>query len=330
MRDFLVAFTIFLVWSFFGLWLYSSFQTDIQISSVNTEIAENNNSDATLIDPKEIDKSSDESVKMGSIEDSISTIENHFDNTNSKLDGLKGINLEGDIIFLFGKGVSIIKNSSEIFIPESIVDFKYKTKTYLLEHSNKEVHINSLYSASENSESPNLGIKRGQKIKELLLSVGVPIEKIVIKSVIKDIEFNEEGRFRNSITIRFKELDENRIEKLKVKFPEPRTVYPEFSHSGILINQNIKDLLAELKLIVKERPEIRVELIGHTDQIGSEIDNFKTGLNYAKQVEYYLVSKGGIDKSRIKSSSKGETEPLEPIANSPNILANRRITVVFY
>ncbi|MFT7628780.1 MAG: hypothetical protein ACI9OS_002444, partial [Ulvibacter sp.] len=29
-------------------------------------------------------------------------------------------------------------------------------------------------------------------------------------------------------------------------------------------------------------------------------------------------------------SSKGETEPLEPIDNIKNIMANRRITVVFY
>ncbi|MGK0173854.1 MAG: OOP family OmpA-OmpF porin [Ulvibacter sp.] len=330
MRNFLIAFTIFLVWSFFGLWLYSSFKTDIQSSSANTEIAENTNSDLKLIDPEGIDKLSEEPVNKSSIEDSFGKTKNYFDNIDSKLDGLKGINLDGDIIFLFGEGVSIIKNSSEIFIPESILDFKYKTKTYLLEHSNKEVHINSLYSASENSESPNLGIRRGQKVKEVLLSAEIPIEKIVIKSVIKDIEFNEEGIFSNSISIRFKELDENRIEQLKTELPKPINVYPKFSHSGILVNQDLKNLLAELKLIVKERPEIRVELIGHTDQIGSKIDNFKTGFNYAKQVENYLISKGGIEKSKIKSSSKGETEPLEPIDNIKNIMANRRITVVFY
>jgi len=330
MKSFLIAFTVFLVWSFFGLWLYSSFQTDIQISRTNTEITENTNSDAVSIDPEETNKSNEEFVDKGSKEDSSRNIEDFSDSPDLKMDGLKGINLDGDIIFLFSEGVSIIKNSSDIFIPESILDFKYKVKTYLLEHSNKEVHINSLYSASENSESPNLGIRRGKKVQEILLSAGIPIEKIVIKSVIKDIEFNEEGIFSNSISIRFKELDEKRIKKLKAEFPESRVVYPKFSHSGILVNQDLKDLLAELKLIVKERPEIRIELIGHTDQIGSEIDNFKTGLNYAKQVKNYLVSNGGIDKTKIKSSSKGETEPLEPIDNSKNIMANRRITVVFY
>ncbi len=330
MKNFLIAFTIFLVWAFFGLWLYSSFQTDIQISSANTEIAESTNSDSTLIDPEKIDKSSEKFANKISIEDSISKIEKKIDSTDSKLDGLKGMNLDGDIIFLFGEGVSITKNSSEIIIPESIIDFKYKTKTYLLEHSNKEVHINSLYSASENSESPNLGIKRGEKVKEVLLTAGIPIEKIVIKPVIKDIEFNEEGVFSNSISIRFKELDENRIEQLKPKFPEPRNVYPIFSNSGILVNQDLKNLLADLKRIVKENPEIRVELIGHTDHIGNGNDNYKMGLSYARQVKKYLVTKGAIKNSRIKYSSKGETEPLEPIENSNNVLANRRITVVFY
>ena len=329
MKGFLIAFTIFIVWSFFGLWLYSWFQTGAQITSSNIEIVENITADSSLMDTEEIEEPSEELV-LDNIEDSINASKEVSDVVDIKLNGLKGVNLEGDIIFLFAEGISIIKNSSEIFIPESIIDFKYKTKTYLLEHSDKEVHINSLYSASENFESPNLGIKRAEKIKEVFLNAGIPIEKIVLKSVIKDIDFNEEGLFTNSISIRFKELDEARIEELKTKFPEPRNVYPTFSNSGIRINQNLRDLLKDVKRIVKERPEIQVELVGHTDNIGNEIDNYKMGLNYAKQVEWYLVAKGGIANSRIKASSKGETEPIEPNVNSSSRRANRRITVVFY
>ena len=331
MKNFLIAFTIFLVWSFFGLWLYSWFQSDTEITEANTGIAENINIDSSLIDTEEIKKQVEDSIiRKNSLVDSINLKNQISEGLDSKLIGLKGVNLEGDIIFLFAESISILENSSEIFIPETIIDFKYNTKTYLLEHPDKEVHINSLYSASENFESPNLGVKRGEKIKEVLLSVGIPNEKIVIKPVIKNIDFNEEGVFNNSISITFKELNKERIEELKTKLPESRNVYPRFSNSGILINQNLRNLLADVKRLVKERPELQIELIGHTDNIGNEIDNYKMGLNYAKQVEWYLVAKNGIANSRIKASSKGETEPIESNDRTSGRRTNRRITVVFY
>ena len=56
MKNFLIAFTIFLVWSFFGLWLYSWFQSDTEITEANTGIAENINIDSSLIDTEEIKK----------------------------------------------------------------------------------------------------------------------------------------------------------------------------------------------------------------------------------------------------------------------------------
>ena len=331
MKNFLIAFTIFLVWSFFGLWLYSWFQSDTQITNSKTEIAENSNIDSSLIDTEEIKRQIEDSlIKKSNLVDSINLKNQISADSESKQNGLKAVNLEGDIIFLFAESISILKNSSDIFIPGSILDFKYKTKTYLLEHPDKEVHINSLYSASENFESPNLGVKRGEKIKEVLLSVGIPNEKIVIKPIIKNIDFNEEGIFNNSISITFKELDKARIEKLKTKLPEPLNVYPTFSNSGLLINQNLKNLLTDVKRLVKQHPELQIELIGHTDNIGNEIDNYKMGLNYAKQVEWYLVAKGGIANSRIKASSKGEAEPIEPNDRASGRATNRRITVVFY
>jgi outer membrane protein OmpA-like peptidoglycan-associated protein len=330
MKGFLIAFTIFMVWSFFGLWIYSSFQT----TAFASEVLEDELSISTI--------SLSEESNKANIKDAVELSYPQKDTLSyrkkEKLNGLTTLNDQGDTLFLFGQGVSIVKNSSELFIPESILGFKDNIKDYLLEYPNKEVHINSIYSPSENAQVPNLGIQRGEKIMEILLNTEIPFEKIVIKPVIKDITFSEVGGYRNAISIRFKALNENRvaklnekqIDKLKPKLPRSRNVYPEFSHSGIIINKNARNLLTELKQIIIKYPEINIELVGHTDRIGSEIDNFKTGLEYAKQLELYLVNEGGIDASRIKYSSKGETQPLESIHSSANTLANRRITVVFY
>lgn len=316
MKKFLIVFIVFLVWSFFGLWLYSWYQNN------NTKMSAKKEKVVNTLSKREKD-----SIEKA---ESIRAINEFKKNKETKISGLKGVTYDGDIIFMYTENVSILENSSEIFIPTTIVDFKYKTKKYLQEHPESEVQINSLYSASENFESPNLGIKRGEKIKEVLLSVGIPNEKIVVKPIIKGLEFNEEGFYDNSISVLFKPLDQNRIDELKSRLPETKTVYPTFSNSGILINDNLKQLLAEVKQVVEDNPEVRIELIGHTDNIGNEIDNYKMGLDYAKQVEWYLVAKGGIGNSKIKSSSKGESEPIDRNNTEEGRRINRRVVVVFY
>lgn len=342
MKGFLIAFSIFIVWSFFGLWLYSSFKTNYEIARTSSEVLED-----TKFPPKSIiiEKTNTSNKTATTVVPTTET-ESAPHEKKPKLSGLTTLTLKGDTLFKFDQGVSIIKNSSELFIPESIIDFKSRVKDYLLEHPDKEVHINSIYSPFEKAEIPNLGIKRGNKVTDILVSAGVPVEKIVVKSVIKDIAFNEVGGYRNSISIRFKELNKTRIQEFNntriqelskepVKkndptLPPARNVYPEFSHAGIIINQNARELLLELKQIIKKHPEVKVELVGHTDRVGSAIDNLETGLQYAKQLKLYLVIEGGIENMRIKCSSKGESQPLKTAQNGTNMLANRRIAVVFY
>ena len=331
MKHFFIAFSVFLVWSFFGLWLYSWFPSGDKEDISKNEVAENITTDASSITSEAIDSiSSDQGINSSSVSGSLDAQISSSEKIDIKTSGLKGLNENGDVIFIFSEGISILENSSEIFIPETIKDFKYKTTAYLLEHTDKEVHINSLYSGTENFESPNLGVKRGQKIMEDLILEGIPKEKIVVKPIIKAIDFDEEGVYNNGISIYFKPLDHARIAELKTKLPDKKILYPRFSTSGILINNNLKTLLKEVKEVVKANPDVRIELIGHTDNIGNGQDNYTMGLNYSKQVEWYLVAKGGIANSKIKASSKGEEEPIDTNNSREGRIVNRRVEVVFY
>jgi OOP family OmpA-OmpF porin len=53
------------------------------------------------------------------------------------------------------------------------------------------------------------------------------------------------------------------------------------------------------------------------------------GLKYAKHVRWYLINKGGFNRSSIVASSKGELEPLEIDENRSGRNYNRRIEVIF-
>ena len=125
-------------------------------------------------------------------------------------------------------------------------------------------------------------------------------------------------------------MDTARVEGIRTRLFDNRILYPRFSNSGILINDNLKNLLSDIKQIVKDNPEIRVELIGHTDNIGNDLDNYEMGLYHANQIQWYLVTNGGIEKSMIKSTSKGESEPIDTNDTESGRIANRRIEVIFY
>jgi len=327
MKNFIIAFLVFLIWSIFGLWFYSWLQPETISAILKSEIIENK-----LLEVPNIDKPSTKETDSIAFKnrDNNSNIEDNkpiYELENNK--GLKATNDVGDIIFIFSEGVSIKKNSTKINIPLSVVDYKYKINTYLLEHPDQELHICSLYSPLEEILKPNIGLQRANELKLLLIETGIQSEKIVVKSIIKDFQFTPKNTFNNSIYFTFKPLNIERVHAEKNKKPLSKIIYPAFSESGILLNKTLKSLLKELKFYFKNNPNKKIELVGHTDNIGNSIDNYNLGLKHSKQVRWFLVSKGGFNKSLITATSKGESEPIENNKTYSGRIANKRIEVIF-
>ncbi len=68
--------------------------------------------------------------------------------------------------------------------------------------------------------------------------------------------------------------------------------------------------LDKLVAILKKYPNMIIEIASHTDTRGNAAENMKLSQLRAKEVFDYIVRKGGINKDRVKSVGKGETEPL--------------------
>lgn len=69
-----------------------------------------------------------------------------------------------------------------------------------------------------------------------------------------------------------------------------------------------------------------VIVIGHTDSIGSDAYNMRLGLRRAEAVKAYLVS-SGIDSRLIRTSSKGEREPVADNKTAAGRAKNRRVVI---
>ena len=84
--------------------------------------------------------------------------------------------------------------------------------------------------------------------------------------------------------------------------------------------------LDNLKSLLVNENEIRIEIAGHTDNNGSELANQLLSENRAKSVKSYLV-KNGIDKLRINCVGYGEKQPIANNNSKQGREKNRRIEI---
>lgn len=86
------------------------------------------------------------------------------------------------------------------------------------------------------------------------------------------------------------------------------------------------DSKAELQKLLEfltQNPAIRIEISGHTDNVGNIQSNQKLSENRAKAVYNYLIA-AGISAQRLVYKGYGETQPIVPNTSDENRAKNRR------
>ena len=80
--------------------------------------------------------------------------------------------------------------------------------------------------------------------------------------------------------------------------------------------------------VLREKPEWKVELTGHTDDLGSDQYNLELSQHRARSVADYVVSKGIAD-ARIITKGFGKQQPLNLKMDEEGRSINRRVEVRF-
>lgn len=79
--------------------------------------------------------------------------------------------------------------------------------------------------------------------------------------------------------------------------------------------------------VMNDYPDMKVEIAGHTDDVGPAAKNLELSEKRARAVADYLISKG-VDKSRFTVKGYGEKSPVAPNNTEENQKKNRRVEFI--
>lgn len=92
-----------------------------------------------------------------------------------------------------------------------------------------------------------------------------------------------------------------------------------FGYDEFNITEASADILLDVIAILQDNPDAQVVLTGHTDNRGPHEYNLALGTKRADSAKKFMVNCTPYLEKRIKTASKGETEPLVQVKdNSKN------------
>lgn len=79
--------------------------------------------------------------------------------------------------------------------------------------------------------------------------------------------------------------------------------------------------------LLKGDPALKLEIQGHTDNVGGKDANLKLSKDRADSVKAYLVN-GGVDAARLTTAGLGDTQPVADNKTDEGRAQNRRVVLV--
>jgi OmpA-OmpF porin, OOP family len=84
--------------------------------------------------------------------------------------------------------------------------------------------------------------------------------------------------------------------------------------------------LQELVDYLKSKEDVKIEIAGHTDNVGKDADNLKLSQQRAEAIRNYVIKKG-IRPERIRAKGYGATQPVADNSTDEGRQQNRRTEV---
>lgn len=101
-----------------------------------------------------------------------------------------------------------------------------------------------------------------------------------------------------------------------------------FDTGSDVIRQESAPTLKEIGTMLKDHPDLRLTIEGHTDNVGKPESNQTLSEKRAAAVRQYLVDNYQIDGARLEAKGLGQSKPVGPNDSAEGRQQNRRVELV--
>lgn len=205
-------------------------------------------------------------------------------------------------------------------------------KDFLGANSDKIINITGLYKGDETNASafPNLGLARANKVKNYLVSQGIPSSQTNTFGRLMDDFLPLDGTLMGPVTYEITDKAENADDELKALYDDikanPLVLYFNTGEAAINLTPEQREKVAKISRYLDQVDGAECNVVGHTDGTGSRTTNIRLGQERADFAKAYLT-RNGIPTAKINSSSQGPDDPIATNATDEGRSKNRRTVV---
>lgn len=199
---------------------------------------------------------------------------------------------------------------------------------HLNANENRLLVLTGQYGSAENSTcrtNANIGAGRAETVKELLVGLGAPPNRIRIQSNRQEVQLIE-GDIVGGVAYDFLEGNADAVEdRLRAG---NLTLYFETNARNIDLSLDQQKYFEDIRYFLTLKPEAQFTVIGHTDNKGAYNFNKRLSRKRAEFVRDYMISQG-INADNLSAEGEGPDQPIETNDTEEGRAKNRRVAVSF-
>lgn len=210
----------------------------------------------------------------------------------------------------------------------------HSTARYLSGRNDRALNVTGYYKEDEvndNTFYSNLGLSRANRVKEYLTKLGVPSNQITTEGkLIGSPDWFNGDNLKKGIDFSFLELkkDDTRLGDIRSRLiGKPFSIYFGTNQNQITLTPEQQSLFQDITYYLDNVAAARLDISGHTDNVGNKAANVKLSEERAAFVRDYLKSNGNLPEARMDVAGFGPDKPIASNATSEGKAKNRRVDI---
>lgn len=241
----------------------------------------------------------------------------------------EGININENDNFNFNLDGSTILEPLSDKLGSKVADLA----TYLNANPDKALNITGYYKSAETNTSayPNLGLARANAVKNYLSKAGINTSQTNLFGVLKDDLIPDDEVLLGPVSYEMVGIEaDHQKDDLKALYDEivanPLTVYFETGSSNVSLTAAQREKMVKIVTYLDKVPTAKCNVVGHTDNTGSRVNNIKLAQDRAEIVKNFLIGQN-LAADKIVTNSKGPDAPIADNATDEGRKLNRRTEI---